>query len=62
MGLVVSWKNLIALIDSHYPKGKGIRPAYLLMAMLSVHLIQNWARCLYCRQDFLKESSDWSSV
>ena len=43
MGLVVSWKNLIALIDSHYPKGKGIRPAYPLMAMLSVHLIQNWA-------------------
>ncbi len=62
MGLVVSWKNLIALIDSHYPKGKGIRPAYPLMAKLSVHLIQNWARCLYCRQDLLKESSDWSSV
>lgn len=62
MDQVVPWKGLIALIEPHYPKGEGGRPAYPLMAMLSVHLIQNWARCLYCRQDLLKESSDWSSV
>ncbi|OKP64468.1 IS5 family transposase, partial [Pseudomonas fluorescens] len=26
----------------HYPKGEGGRPAYPLMAMLRVHLLQNW--------------------
>ena len=26
----------------HYPKGEGGRPAYPLMAMLRVHLMQNW--------------------
>ncbi len=30
------------LIEPHYPKGKGGRPAYPLMAMLRVHLMQNW--------------------
>jgi len=33
---------LIALIEPHYPKGEGGRPAYPLMAMLRVHLMQNW--------------------
>ncbi|UVE19027.1 IS5 family transposase [Pseudomonas sp. LS44] len=42
MGRVVSWKGLIALIEPHYPKGDGGRPAYPLMAMLRVHLMQNW--------------------
>jgi IS5 family transposase len=42
MDQVVPWKGLIALIDPHYPKGEGGRPAYSLMAMLRVHLIQNW--------------------
>ncbi|SFP06385.1 IS5 family transposase [Pseudomonas borbori] len=42
MGQVVPWKGLIALIEPHYPKGEGGRPAYPLMAMLRVHLMQNW--------------------
>ncbi|WP_432212627.1 transposase, partial [Pseudomonas aeruginosa] len=36
------WQGLIALIEPHYPKGEGGRPAYPLMAMLRVHLLQNW--------------------
>lgn len=39
MDQVVPWKGLIALIGPHYPKGEGGRPAYLLMAMLRVHLM-----------------------
>ena len=42
MDRVVRWKGLIALIEPHYPKGEGGRPAYPLMAMLRVHLMQNW--------------------
>jgi IS5 family transposase len=42
MDRVVRWKGLIALIEQHYPKGDGGRPAYPLMAMLRVHLMQNW--------------------
>ena len=42
MDRVVPWKGLIALIEPHYPKGEGGRPAYPLMAMLRVHLMQNW--------------------
>ncbi|VDA76052.1 Putative transposase (identified by ISEscan HMM) [Klebsiella pneumoniae] len=34
MDRVVPWKGLIALIEPHYPKGEGGRPAYPLMAML----------------------------
>ena len=33
---------MVALIEPHYPKGEGGRPAYPLMAMLRVHLMQNW--------------------
>ena len=39
---VVPWKGLIALVEPHYSKGEGGRPAYPLMAMLRVHLMQNW--------------------
>ncbi|CAE6775816.1 IS5 family transposase ISPpu21 [Xanthomonas arboricola pv. corylina] len=39
---VVPWKGLNALIEPYYPKGEGGRPAYPLMAMLRVHLIQKW--------------------
>jgi len=39
---VVPWTGLVALIEPHYPKGEGGRPAYPLMAMLRVHLMQNW--------------------
>ncbi|KPX37229.1 ISPsy2, transposase [Pseudomonas amygdali pv. eriobotryae] len=42
MDQVVPWKGLIALIEPYYPKGEGGRPAYPLMAMLRVHLMQNW--------------------
>lgn len=42
MDRVVPWKGLITLIEPHYPKGDGGRPAYPLMAMLRVHLLQNW--------------------
>ena len=42
MDRVVPWKSLIALIEPHYPKGEGGRPSYPLMAMLRVHLMQNW--------------------
>ena len=33
MDQVVPWKGLVALIDPHYPKGEGGRPAYPLMAI-----------------------------
>ena len=39
---VVPWQGLIALIEPDYPKGVGGRPAYPVMAMLRVHLLQNW--------------------
>lgn len=42
MDRVVPWKGLITLIEPHYPKGDGGRPAYPLVAMLRVHLLQNW--------------------
>ena len=42
MDQVVPWKGLVALIEPHYPKGEGGRPAYPSMAMLRVHLMQNW--------------------
>ncbi len=42
MDRVVPWKGLITLIEPHYPKGEGGRPAYALMTMLRVHLMQNW--------------------
>ena len=37
MDQVVPWKGLITLIEPHYPKGEGGRPAYPLMAMLRIH-------------------------
>ncbi|RML53424.1 ISPssy, transposase [Pseudomonas syringae pv. pisi] len=36
------WNGLVKLTEPHYPKGEGGRPAYPLMAMLRVHLMQNW--------------------
>jgi IS5 family transposase len=42
MDRLVPWKRLVALIEPHYPKGEGGRSAYPLMAMLRVHLMQNW--------------------
>jgi IS5 family transposase len=42
MDQVVPWDGLIKLIEPFYPKGEGGRPAYPLMTMLRVHLMQNW--------------------
>jgi len=42
MDQIVPWKGLINLIEPHYSKGDGDRPVYPLMAMLQVHLMQNW--------------------
>ena len=41
MDQVVPWKGLLALIEPP-PKGEGGRPAYTLMAMLRMHLMQDW--------------------
>lgn len=35
-------QGLIALTELHYPKGEGGCPAYPLMAMRLVQLMQNW--------------------
>ena len=42
MDQVAPWKGLIALIEPHYPKGQGGRPAYPLLVMLRAHLMQSW--------------------
>ena len=42
MEQVVPWKALLKVIEPHYPMaGRGRRP-YPLLAMLRVHLMQNW--------------------
>jgi len=41
MDQVVPWNGLIKLIEPFYPKDEGGRPAYPLMTMLRVHLMQN---------------------
>ncbi len=40
---MLPWKSLIVLIEPHYPKGKGGRPALAFMAVLHVHMMQNWS-------------------
>ncbi len=42
MDQVAPWKGLINLIEPHYPKGGGSRHAYPLVAVLRIHLMQNW--------------------
>jgi IS5 family transposase len=42
MTRVVPWKDLTALIEPHYPKGKTGRPPMGLVVMLRVHLLQQW--------------------
>lgn len=42
MEQVVPWKGLIGLIEPHYSRGEGGRPSSPPMAMLRVHLLQNW--------------------
>ena len=42
MDRIVLWKGLIALIELHYLNREVSLPAYPLMAILRVHLMQNW--------------------
>ena len=42
MTRVVPWKDLTALIEPYYPKGKTGRPPMGLEVMLRVHLLQQW--------------------
>ena len=42
MTRVVPWKDLTALIEPHYPKGKTGRPPMGLEVILRVHLLQQW--------------------
>ena len=42
MTQVVPWKDLVALIEPHYPKGKTGRPPMGVEVMLRVHLLQQW--------------------
>jgi hypothetical protein len=35
-------ERLITLIEPHCPKSDGSSPAYPLVAMRRVHLLQNW--------------------
>ena len=50
MNQVVPWKGLIALTEPYYPKGEGDRPAYPLMAMLRVHLMQKTGSAIATRR------------
>lgn len=42
MDWVVPWKGLIALVEPYYLKGEVGHTAYPLMAMLRIHLMQDW--------------------
>jgi IS5 family transposase len=42
MDAVVPWARLTALIEPHYPKGKGGRPPMPLQRMLRVYFMQQW--------------------
>lgn len=42
MNAVIPWARLTALIEPHYPKGEGGRPAMPLERMLRVYFMQQW--------------------
>jgi len=42
MNAVLPWKRLTVLIEPHYPKGRGGRPAMPLERMLRVYFMQQW--------------------
>jgi len=42
MERVVPWQALVALIESHYPKGKTGRPPFAIAVMLRIHFLQQW--------------------
>lgn len=42
MDRLVPWKVLADLVEPHYPKGVGGRPAWPLEVMLRIHFMQHW--------------------
>jgi transposase, IS5 family len=42
MDQIVPWKRLCAVVEPHYPKGKGGRPAIALERMLRIYFLQQW--------------------
>jgi IS5 family transposase len=42
MQTVVPWRQLVELIEPHYPKAGGGRPPIGLERMLRIHLLQHW--------------------
>ena len=42
MERVIPWQEVLAVIESHYPKGKRDRPPIGLERMLRVYLVQHW--------------------
>ncbi|KGE51449.1 hypothetical protein GW15_0214600, partial [Xanthomonas axonopodis pv. vasculorum] len=43
MERIVPWKQLLALIEPHYPvSGRPGRQPYALVTMLRIHLLQQW--------------------
>ena len=42
MNRVVSWTELVMLIEPHYPKGKTGRPSFGIATMLRIHFMQQW--------------------
>jgi len=42
MERVIPWQEVLAVIESHYPKGKRGRPPIGLERMLRVYLVQHW--------------------
>lgn len=39
---LIEMDQVVPWIEPHYPKGERGRPAYPLMAVLRIHLMQNW--------------------
>lgn len=42
MDSVIPWERLLKLIEPHYPKGEGGRPAMPLAVMLRIYFMQQW--------------------
>ena len=42
MDRIVPWKRLCAVVEPHYPKGEGGRPAIALERMLRIYFLQQW--------------------
>ena len=42
MDRLVPWKVLADLVEPHYQRGVGGRPAWPLQVMLQIHIMQRW--------------------